>query len=70
METMEIVLFIANTILVWFAWYFIGRASIYRKLKNDYKEALTIIGKQQALIEAYKMKYNAKEKKEDNGEQD
>lgn len=66
---METVLFIVNAITLWAVWYFIGRASIYRKLKNDYEEALTIIGKQQALIEAYRMRYNAKEKKEENGEQ-
>lgn len=67
---METVLFIVNAIALWAVWYFIGRASIYRKLKNDYEEALTTIGKQQALIEAYRLKYNAKEKKEENGEQD
>lgn len=67
---METVLSIVNAITLWAAWYFIGRASIYRKLKSDYEEALTIIGKQQALIEAYRMKYNTKETEKENGEQD
>lgn len=51
-------------------WYFTGRNSIYNKLKADYREALKLIGLQQAIIEAYKLKYESKETEQENGEQD
>ena len=51
-------------------WYFTGRNSIYLKLKEDYCEALKLIGLQQAIIEAYKRKYESKETEEEDGEQD
>lgn len=50
-------------------WYFTGRNSIYNKLKADYREALKLIGLQQAIIEAYKRKYESKETEKENGEQ-
>lgn len=62
---MEIVLAIINAALLWGAWYFIGRNSIYRKLMEDYREAQKLIGLQQAIIEAYKLKYESKETKEE-----
>lgn len=48
-------------------WYFTGRRSIYLKLKEDYCEALKLIGLQQAIIEAYKRKYESKETEEKDG---
>ena len=48
-------------------WYFTGRNSIYLKLKEDYREALKLIGLQQAIIEAYKLKYESKETEEKDG---
>lgn len=51
-------------------WYFAGRNSIYNKLKADYREALKLIGLQQAIIEAYIRKYESKETEQENGEQD
>ena len=51
-------------------WYFTGRNSIYNKLKADYREALKLICLQQAIIEAYKLKYESKETEKENGEQD
>lgn len=51
-------------------WYFTGRNSIYNKLKADYREALKLIGLQQAIIEVYKRKYESKETEQENGEQD
>lgn len=51
-------------------WYFTGRNSIYNKLKADYREALKLIGLQQAIIEAYKLKYESKETEQEDGEQD
>lgn len=51
-------------------WYFTGRNSIYNKLKADYREALKLIGLQQAIIETYKLKYKSKETERENGEQD
>lgn len=62
---MEIVLVIINAALLWGAWYFIGRNSIYRKLMEGYREAQKLIGLQQAIIEAYKLKYESKETKEE-----
>lgn len=50
-------------------WYFTGRNSIYNKLKANYREALKLIGLQQAIIEAYKLKYESKETEKENGEQ-
>ena len=47
-------------------WYFTGRNS----MKADYREALKLIGLQQAIIEAYKRKYESKETEKENGEQD
>lgn len=51
-------------------WYFTGRRSIYLKLMEDYREAQKLIGLQQAIIEAYKLKYESKETEKENGEQD
>lgn len=48
-------------------WYTSGRNSIYLKLKADYIEALKLIGLQQAIIEAYKLKYESKETEEKDG---
>lgn len=67
---MEIALVIINAALLWSAWYFIGRNSIYRKLMKGYREALKLIGEQQALIEAYRFKDKIKETEEEDGEQD
>lgn len=65
----KVVLTIINLICFWGAWYFLGRSSIYNSLLKDYKEALSIIGKQQALIQAYKMKYNTEKTEKEDGEQ-
>ena len=65
-----VVLTIINLICIGGTWYFYGRSTIYAELIKDYKEAITIIGKQQVLIQAYKMKYNTEKTEEENGEQD
>lgn len=67
---MEIVLAIINAALLWAVWYFLGRVSIYAKLKKEYREALEIIGAQEAIIQAYRMKYNTEKTEEEDGEQD
>lgn len=67
---MGIALFILCFACVCGMWYFTGRNSIYNKLKVDYREALKLIGLQQAIIEAYKRKYESKETEQENGEQD
>lgn len=67
---MEIVLAIINAALLWAVWYFLGRVSIYAKLKKEYREALEIIGAQEAIIQAYRMKYNIEKTEEEDGEQD
>lgn len=67
---MEIAFTIINLICFGGAWYFLGRGSICNSLLKSYKEALTIIGKQQALIQAYKMKCNTEKTEQENGEQD
>ena len=65
-----VVLTIINLICFWGAWYILGRSTIYVELIKNYKEALTIIGKQQALIQAYETEYNTEKTEEENGEQD
>lgn len=65
---MEIALTIINLICFGGAWYFLGRSSVYNRLLKNYKEALTIIGKQQALIQAYETEYNTEKTEEENGE--
>ena len=67
---MEIAFTIINVVLLWAVWYFLGRGSICNSLLKSYKEALTIIGKQQALIQAYEMEYNTEKTEQENGEQD
>lgn len=67
---MEIAFTIINLICFGGAWYFLGRGSISNSLLKRYKEALTIIGKQQALIQAYEMEYNTEKTEEEDGEQD
>lgn len=67
---MEIAFTIINLICFGGAWYFLGRSSIYNSLLKSYKEALTIIGKQQALIQAYETRYNTEKTEQENGEQD
>lgn len=68
--TMEIALTIINAVLTWAVWYFLGRGSIYAKLIKEYREALEVIGAQETMIQAYKMKYNTEKTEEENGEQD
>lgn len=65
-----LVLTIINVVLLWAVWYFLGRGSIYAKLIKEYREALEVIGAQETMIQAYKMKYNTEEKEKENGEQD
>ena len=65
-----VVLTIINLICIGGAWYFLGRGSICNSLLKSYKEALTIIGKQQALIQAYEMEYNTEKTEQEDGEQD
>ena len=65
-----LVLTIINVALLWAVWYFLGRGSIFNSLLKDYKEAITIIDKQQALIQAYETRYNTEKTEEENGEQD
>ena len=67
---MGIALTIINLICFFGSWYFIGRGSICNSLLKNYKEALIIIGKQQALIQAYETEYNTEKSEEENGEQD
>ena len=67
---MGIALTIINLICFGGAWYFIGRGTICNILLKNYKEALIIIGKQQALIQAYETEYNTEKTEEENGEQD
>lgn len=67
---MEIVLAIINAALLWAVWYFLGRGSIYTKLIKEYREALEVIGAQEAIIQAYKMKYNTEKTEEEDGGQD
>lgn len=56
-------LFILGFACVCGMWYTSGRNSIYLKLKEDYCEALKLIGLQQAIIEAYKRKYESKKRR-------
>ena len=65
-----VVLTIINLLCFWGAWYILGRSTIYVELIKNYKEALIIIGKQQALIQAYETKYNTEKTEEEYGEQD
>ena len=67
---MGIAFTIINLICFGGAWYFLGRGSICNSLLKSYKEALTIIGKQHALIQAYETEYNTEKTEEENGEQD
>lgn len=67
---MEIALTIINAALSWAVWYFLGRGSIYAKLIKEYREALEVIGAQETMIQAYKMKYNTEKTEQENGEQD
>lgn len=67
---MGIVITIISVACVCGMWYFTGRNSIYNKLKADYREALKLIGLQQAIIEVYKLKYESKETEEEDEEQD
>lgn len=67
---MGIALTIINVACACGSWYFVGRNTIYLKLMKDYREALKLIGLQQAIIEAYKRKYESKkETEEENREQ-
>ena len=67
---MEIAFTIINLICFFGSWYFIGRGTICNSLLKNYKEALIIIGKQQALIQAYETRYNTDKTEQENGEQD
>lgn len=67
---MGIALAIINAALLWAVWYFLGRGSIYTKLIKEYREALEVIGAQETMIQAYKMKYKTEKTEEENGGQD
>lgn len=67
---MRIALTIINVALLWAVWYFLGRGSIYAKLIKEYREALEVIGAQETMIQAYKMKYNTEKTEKENEEQD
>ena len=67
---MEIVLAIINAALLWAVWYFLGRVSIYAKLIKEYREALEVIGSQETIIQAYKIKYTTEKTEGENGKQD
>ena len=67
---MGIALTIINLISFGGAWYFPGRGPSCNRLLKNYKAALIIIGKQQALIQAYETEYNTEKSEEENGEQD
>lgn len=60
---MEIVLAIINAALLWAVWFFLGRGSIYAKLIKELREALEVIGAQETMIQAYKMKYNTEKRR-------
>lgn len=64
-----VVLTIINLICFLGAWYFLGRCSIYAKLIKEYREALEVIGAQETIIQAYKMKYNTEKTEKEDGEQ-
>lgn len=64
---MGIALTIINVACACGTWYFVGRNTIYLKLMKDYREALKLIGLQQAIIEACKLKYESKETEEKDG---
>ena len=64
-----VVLTIINILCFGGAWYFLDRSSVCNSLLKSYKEALTIIGKQQALIQAYETEYNTEKTEKENGEQ-
>lgn len=66
----EIVLTIINTAFFAGTWYFLGRASIYKMIIEDYKELLDIASRMKITIEAYEVKYNTKETEQENGGQD
>ncbi len=65
-----IVLTLINTAFFAGTWYFLGRASIYKMIMDDYKEVLDIASRMKITIDAYKAKYNTKETEEENEEQD
>lgn len=65
-----IVLTLINTAFFAVSWYFLGRSSIYAKLMKEYREALEVIGAQETIIQAYKIKYNTEKTEGENGKQD
>lgn len=65
-----LVLTIINLICIVGTWYFYGKSTIYAKLIKEYREALEVIGAQETMIQAYKMKYNTEKTEQENGEQD
>lgn len=65
-----VVLTIINLLCFGGVWYFLGRYSIYAKLIKELREVLEVIGVQEIMIQAYKMKYNTEETEQENGEQD
>lgn len=65
-----IVLTIINVIGLGGTWNFLGRASIYKMIIEDYKELLYIASKMKITIEAYEAKYNTKETEQEDGGQD
>lgn len=65
---MGIALTIINVACACGTWYFVGRNTIYHKLMEDYREALKLIGIQQAIIEkTYRLKGKSKETEEKDG---
>lgn len=61
-EILKIIANLSITIALFYVFYKVGRQSVYDDLLKQFKDAVMVIGKQDAIIQAYKQKLEEMEK--------
>lgn len=61
-EILKIIASLSITIALFYGFYKVGRQSVYDNLLKQFKDAVMVIGKQDAIIQAYKQKLEEMEK--------
>lgn len=61
-EILKIIASLSITIALFYTFFKVGRLSAYDDLLKQFKDAVMVIGKQDAIIQAYKQKLEEMEK--------
>lgn len=61
-EILKIIANLSITLALFYVFYKVGRQSVYDDLLKQFKDAVMVIGKQDAIIKAYRQKLDEMEK--------